>query len=267
MLEIWSKYNTNGPVNLVSDGSYVGDVSVLLSTEASPVKTTATVKPHKYGPCTTFEISGERLNQLLTDVADPNLFMYMTLVALCRRARMEQFNALTFDPSTRGVHHDEEDIEDEAAWIINMLDDAKRTMRGGGELEAKQRREKLKKLRSVAEGTTEKAAAVRQEALRDVAAYVRRMKAVLYNNPTERRRLEAANHPGLAISGIDPSSVHVPAVGPVAKNLAEGTPVGRPKRRLSARLSVNLLPKRRMSITSLLKRNHPPGGSGSPEGR
>ena len=43
VFEIWSKYNEVGPVNLVSDGSYVGDVSVLLSTEASPVKTTATV--------------------------------------------------------------------------------------------------------------------------------------------------------------------------------------------------------------------------------
>jgi len=178
---------------------------------------------------------------------------------------------LTFDPSTRGLHHDEEDIEDEAAWFINMPDDAKRTVRGEGELEAKQRREKLKKLRTVAEGTTEKAAAVRQEALRDVAAYVRRMKAALYNNPTERRRLEAANHPGLAISGIDPSLLRAPAVGPVAKNLAEGTPVGRPKRRLSIdlkrRLSINLLPKRRISVMSLLKRNHPPGGSESPEGR
>lgn len=87
---------------------------MLLSTEECPIKTTATVKPSKYGPCTTFEISAERLKQLLADVADPHLFEYMTLVALCRRVRMEQFNALTFDPSKGDAHdHDEEDIEDE----------------------------------------------------------------------------------------------------------------------------------------------------------
>lgn len=90
--------------------------------------------------------------------------------------------------------------------MINMLDDAKRTMRGGDEPGAKQRRQKLMKLKGVAGGvaggTTEKAAAARQEALREVRTFVRRMKAALYNDPKERRRLEAANFPGLTVGGI-----------------------------------------------------------------
>ena len=53
IVEVWSKYQPS-PVNLLTDGAYVGDVAVLLSTESNVVRRTATVKPHKNTVVTTF---------------------------------------------------------------------------------------------------------------------------------------------------------------------------------------------------------------------
>ena len=172
---------------------------MLLSTEEHPVRTTATVKPHKYGPCMTFSISGERLLELLGDVSDPHLFEYVTLVALHRRARMAQFNPLQYDASKE--IDKEEDPEDETAWAMNMLKGAKKKTRrrGRAEWEINNRRRKLEKIRTATESArAKKTAAVRQEAMHESRLFMRRMKAELLRDARERAFLGTANLPGLA---------------------------------------------------------------------
>jgi len=96
IVEVWSKFQ-NEPVNLLTDGAYVGDVAVLLSTPEQPVRRTATVKPH---PTTVVTCAVMLASDFLAVVEqDVHLHEYLTFVALQRKDRMARFNPMTFDPS------------------------------------------------------------------------------------------------------------------------------------------------------------------------
>jgi len=96
IVEVWSKFQ-NEPVNLLTDGAYVGDVAVLLSTPEQPVRRTATVKPH---PTTVVTCAVMHASDFLAVVEqDVHLHEYLTFVALQRKERMARFNPMTFDPS------------------------------------------------------------------------------------------------------------------------------------------------------------------------
>ena len=93
---MWSKFQ-NEPVNLLTDGAYVGDVAVLLSTPDQPVRRTATVKPHS---TTVVTCAVMHANDFLAVVEqDVHLHEYLTFVALQRKERMTRFNPMNFDPS------------------------------------------------------------------------------------------------------------------------------------------------------------------------
>jgi len=96
IVEVWSKYQPN-PVNLLTDGAYVGDVAVLLSTEANPIRRTATVKPHGSTVVTTAVMHADDFLAVVEQ--DVELHEYLTFVAIQRKEKMARFNPMTFDPS------------------------------------------------------------------------------------------------------------------------------------------------------------------------
>lgn len=113
LLEIYSKHFSEGPVNIVGDGCYVGDVAVLLDTEEAPVKRTATVQA-KGAHIVLYSIGKISLLRVLAD--HPEIEAYMQNIALGRLERIRQFNIddADFNPEFEPY----EDIEDKKTELF-----------------------------------------------------------------------------------------------------------------------------------------------------
>mmetsp|Transcript_20395 Transcript_20395/g.47391 ORF Transcript_20395/g.47391 Transcript_20395/m.47391 type:complete len:855 (-) Transcript_20395:14-2578(-) len=104
VLEILTKHHPDGPVNLVGDGCYVGDVGCLLDDADGSVKRTASVRAQQ--TCVLYGLGKDFLLRILDDY--PDLHEYMLIVAISRQERMKNFDPMNPNPN----FDDYEDAED-----------------------------------------------------------------------------------------------------------------------------------------------------------